>query len=122
MTTDPERPPVAVPEPIMMLPLFPRLLDPVLKYSDPVAPLAPEFRLRMTTAPLVEAVPSPDEMRTAPPVTAVLRPAFTKTSPPTPLVPLPTLTAIAPLRPAVAAPEPTKTAPEFPVTEVPVLK
>ena len=89
-----------------MFPELPSLLVPVLKNSDPLTPAAPEFKLRITTAPLDVEVPSPDEMRTAPPVLTVLRPAFTSTSPPMPLVPLPTLTTTAPARPAVATPEP----------------
>ena len=87
-TTAPERPPVAAPVPIKMLPVLPPLLDPVLKYNDPLTPAVPAFKLRITTAPLDVAVPSPDDTRTAPPVFAVLRPAFTSTSPPALLVPL----------------------------------
>jgi hypothetical protein len=89
-----------------MLPALSSLLEPVLKNNDPLAPLVPEFKLRITTMPLDVDVPSPDEMRTDPPVLTVLRPAFTSTSPPMPLVPLPTLTTTAPARPAVATPEP----------------
>jgi len=79
----------------------------------------------MTTAPLVEEVPSPEDMRKEPPVALAideLRPALMKTLPPLPLVPLPTLTTMAPARPAVAVPEPKYTAPLLPVTELPVLK
>jgi len=108
--------------PTATLPVFPELLDPELKYNDPLAPFVPAFKLRITTTPLVDAVPSPDEMRMTPPVNNVLRPEDTYTSPPTPLVPLPTLTTIAPLRPAVDVPEPKKTAPELPLVAVPVLK
>jgi hypothetical protein len=79
-----------------MSPVLPSLLDPVLKYNDPLAPDVPAFKLRTTTSPLVVAVPSPDDTRTAPPVFTVLRPAFTSTWPPEPLVPLPTLTTMAP--------------------------
>jgi len=104
--TDPPRPLTATPVPMAMLPVLPELLDPELKYNDPLAPVVPAFKLRIMTTPLVDAVPSPDEMRMVPPVTAVLRPEDTYTSPPTPLVPLPTLTTIAPLRPAVETPEP----------------
>ena len=89
-----------------MLPLLPELEDPELKYSDPLTPLEPAFRLRITTMPLLEAVPSPDEIRTTPPVCTMLRPALTYRSPPTPLVPAPTLTTMEPARPAVVAPEP----------------
>jgi hypothetical protein len=99
-------PEVDAPEPMPILPLFPLLVDPELKYSDPLTPLEPEFRLRITTVPLLEAVPSPDEMRTTPPVCTMLRPALTYKSPPTPLVPAPTLTTMAPARPAVVAPVP----------------
>jgi len=59
-----------------MLPVFPLLLVPVLKKSAPLTPASPAFELRITTAPLLDAVPSPDEMRTAPPVSTVLRPAL----------------------------------------------
>jgi len=64
-----------------MLPLLPEMLDPELKYNAPLEPLVPAFKLRITMLPLVEDVPSPDEMRTDPPVLPVeallLRPAFT---------------------------------------------
>lgn len=63
---------MAVPVPIIMLPVFPELLDPELKKSEPLAPFVPAFKLRITTFPLVDAVPSPDEIRAAPPVAAVL--------------------------------------------------
>ena len=120
--TLPARPPVAAPVPIRMSPVLPSLLDPVLKYNDPLMPAAPAFKLRITTAPLDDPVPSPDDTRTAPPVFTVLRPAFTSTAPPEPQVPLPTLTTTAPARPAVATPEPKKTAPLLPAFAVPVLK
>jgi hypothetical protein len=72
--TAPPRPAVDAPEPIQIEPLFPLLLVPVLKKSAPLTPFSPVFKLRITTAPLDEAVPSPDMMRTAPPVKTVLRP------------------------------------------------
>jgi hypothetical protein len=105
-----------------MLPVLPLLLDPVLKYNEPLTPSFPAFKLRTMMAPLDVAVPSPDTMCTAPPVTPVLRPALTSTSPPMPLVPLPTLTTMAPARPTVATPEPKYTAPLLALLEVPVLK
>ena len=105
-----------------MLPLLPLLVDPELKNSDPLNPFVPAFSLRITTVPLLEAVPSPDEIRTTPPVCTMLRPACTYKSPPTPLVPAPTLTTMAPARPAVVAPEPRKTAPLLPALAVPELK
>jgi hypothetical protein len=104
------------------LPVFPLLLVPVLKKSAPLTPVSPEFKLRITTAPLDEAVPSPDMMRTAPPVRTVLRPPLIWTWPPVPLVPLPTLTTMAPARPNVATPVPRYMAPLLLDWAVPVLK
>jgi len=66
--TPPARPPVATPEPIDTAPELPLLLEPVLKNNEPLTPNLPAFKLRITTLPLVVAVPSPDEMRTTPPV------------------------------------------------------
>jgi hypothetical protein len=59
---------VATPEPIETAPELPPLLEPVLKNKEPLTPNLPAFKLRITTLPLVVAVPSPDEMRTTPPV------------------------------------------------------
>jgi hypothetical protein len=64
----PDLPFVADPVPIEIKPVFPTLLEPVLKNNEPLTPNLPAFKLRITTLPLVVAVPSPDEMRTTPPV------------------------------------------------------
>ena len=56
-------------------PLFPAFDVPVLNTSIPLDPDAPEFALRITMLPLVDAVPSPLCTLRAPPVVAVLRPA-----------------------------------------------
>ena len=50
-------------------------LVPELKTSSAAHALVARVRLRITIAPLVVAVPSPDAMLTAPPVCTVLRPA-----------------------------------------------
>ena len=103
----------------------PLLLDtdvPVLKNNEPLNPTVPPFVDRITTAPLVVAVPSPLTRLNKPPVCTVLRPAITRTSPPALLVPLPTVIATAPPRPAVAAPVPSHTCPLLPLLELPELK
>jgi hypothetical protein len=93
--------------PINMRPLLPLLEEPELKTNSPDTPCLPALKLRIITAPLVLAVPSPLPMLTAPPVFEVLRPEKTCTDPPAPEVPLPTVRTMAPARPAVEAPEPT---------------
>jgi len=77
MAIEPPRPPVAAPVPIATRPLFPPLEDPELKTKSPETPATPAFTLRIDTAPLVVAVPSPLPMLTAPPVFTVLRPENT---------------------------------------------
>ena len=57
--TMPPRPPIAAPEPMISPPLFPAFDVPVLNTSIPLDPDAPEFALRITMLPLVDAVPSP---------------------------------------------------------------
>jgi len=52
---------------------------PELKYNAPLDPPTPLFVDRITTAPLVEAVPSPLTKLSRPPVCTVLRPAITRT-------------------------------------------
>ena len=70
-TTSPPRPfAAAAPLPSSTLPLLPPLLDPELNISTPLLPASPPFTLRITTAPDVDAVPSPDDTVTAPPVAA----------------------------------------------------
>ena len=100
---------VAAPEPMISPPLFPPFDVPVLNTSIPLEPDAPEFALRITMLPLVDAVPSPLCTLSAPPVVTVLRPESTLTAPPEPLVPLPTLMLTMPPRPPVATPEPNDT-------------
>tara|TARA_B100000524_G_scaffold329391_1_gene214616 strand:- start:214 stop:498 length:285 start_codon:yes stop_codon:yes gene_type:complete len=87
-------------------PLLPVTLVPELNSNDPDTPASPEFELRISTTPLLVAVPSPEVTTTAPPVCTVLRPACACTMPPTLLVPLPTLISTMPPRPAVATPVP----------------
>ena len=45
-----------------MLPVLPLLLVPVLKKRAPLTPLAPAFRLRITTAPLLDTEPGYDDL------------------------------------------------------------
>jgi hypothetical protein len=71
----PEVPEVEAPEPTATLPLLPELDDPELKYNEPLTPFVPEFKLRMATTPLLEAVPSPLAKLRSPPEWTVLRPA-----------------------------------------------
>jgi hypothetical protein len=60
-----------------MEPLLPPLEDPELKTNKPLTPDFPALKLRIVTAPLVVAVPSPLPMLTAPPVFVMLRPLKT---------------------------------------------
>jgi hypothetical protein len=76
---DPDLPEVEAPEPMPILPLFPLLVDPELKNRNPLTPLAPAFRLRMATAPLLVDVPSPLAKLSNPPVWTVLRPENNRT-------------------------------------------
>ena len=64
----PARPAVAIPEPSSRCPLFPAEEDPEENTSRPEEPDAPALALRISTAPLVDAVPSPEDIKTAPPV------------------------------------------------------
>ena len=73
-TTAPPRPAVAAPVPTMTPPLLPDDVVPELNASEPLAPDSPAFMLRMSTAPLDVAVPSPDDRLSSPPVCTVLRP------------------------------------------------
>ena len=84
-------------------------------------PDAPEFALRITMLPLVDAVPSPLCTLRAPPVVAVLRPDSTLMAPPDPLVPLPAVTPKVPPQPKVATPVPKETHPLFAPFDVPEL-
>ena len=59
IVTMPPRPPIAAPEPMISPPLFPAFDVPVLNTSILLDPDAPEFALRITMLPLVDAVPSP---------------------------------------------------------------
>ena len=104
MSNGPPRPfAAAAPLPSSTLPLLPPLLDPELNNSTPLLPAWPPFTLRITTAPDVDAVPSPDDTVTAPPVAAVDLPEDACSDPPAPLVPLPTDTTTSPPRPFAAA-------------------
>jgi len=70
----PPRPPVAAPEPRLIAPLLPLLALPELNTSKPLLPATPAFELRIETAPLDVAVPSPLDKNIAPPEYVVLLP------------------------------------------------
>jgi hypothetical protein len=121
MLTAPPLPPVAVLEPIEIDPLVPELDVPELNMSKPLAPLSPEFDVRIVIAPLVLARPWPLVMPMAPPVSTALSPDATVSNPPTPLLPVPTVMLTAPALPPTAAPEPTRIEPLDPELVVPEL-
>jgi hypothetical protein len=118
----PPRPDVEAPDPNINDPLFPLLAEPLLKISNPEMPLAPAFRDRIDTAPLLDPVPSPLAIIMRPPVFTVLRPEYSSSDPPTPLVPLPTVMKKFPPLPALAKPEPKTILPLLPLLELPELK
>jgi hypothetical protein len=72
----PPPPAVAAPVPILSAPLFPLLALPELNTNSPLDPRMPAFILEITTAPLLDAVPSPVAKLKLPPVFDELRPAF----------------------------------------------
>ena len=121
ITTWPACPAVAEPDPKQRAPVFPAEL-PLLKTRCPLAPDLPAFELKITIAPLLEAVPSPDTRLNWPPVRAVLRPEVQNTLPPIPLVPEPTASRVAPPEPAVPAPLPKEIWPLLPNLDTPELK
>jgi len=117
----PPEPILAAPVPRITLPLFPEDALPELNTNIPLTPCVPAFMLRITTAPLVVAVPSPAAILMAPPVLTVLRPAVICTAPPAPLVPLPTDSSNIPLLPEVAVPDPNAIRPLLPELLLPEL-
>ena len=106
---------------MLMIPLLPVELLPELNTNMPLLPPLPPFALRITTPPLVVAVPSPEDKDNAPPDLEVDLPPCALSVPPDPLVPLPTVTRIPPLRPAVAMPLPILMEPLLPVELTPEL-
>jgi hypothetical protein len=71
----PPFPAVALADPTEILPEVPELVVPELKISTPLVPFAPEFALRIVTAPLVDDNPPPEVIPMFPPVKSVLTPA-----------------------------------------------
>ena len=119
--TCPARPAVVAPVPKQRAPLLPAEL-PLLNTRCPLAPDIPALEPRITTVPLLEAVPSPERRPKWPPVSTALRPAVQNMLPPTPLVPWPTAKRAVPPDPAVVAPLPRCRWPLLPSFDPPELK
>jgi hypothetical protein len=92
MYTEPPRPELAVPEPIITAPLLPFVDIPVLNITVPLEPLVPAFADINNKDPLDEMLPSPVTRDMTPPVENDDFPAESTTSPPDPLFPDPTVT------------------------------
>jgi hypothetical protein len=80
---DPELPPAALPDSILIAPELPEVVTPVLNSIWPLIPADPALEVRNTIDPLDFEDPLPDNIETAPPVTALLRPATPINDPPT---------------------------------------
>lgn len=122
MLAAPARPPVATPEPIHTVPLFPVLLDPELNDIHPPVPPVPALALDTDTQPELVTTPSPPITRITPPERIEARPDEICSLPPEELVPLPTETKRTPAMPPLVAPEPRCTDPLFPLLLVPLEK
>lgn len=120
----PPAPPVAEPVPKYKAPELPEEEVPLLNVILPLTPFVPAFNDRMTIAPLLDKVPSPDDNCREPPEAAEEAPAFRATDPPTFAVPpllFPPETDTAPPSLAPDAPALTATAPPTPIADDPPL-
>jgi len=104
---DPANPAAAAPVETITEPVLRALLAPVRKVIGPLAPVAPEFAVKILTAALVVNALEPEITETSPPVKDAPVPPFRTTLPPPPaLVPSPpnTLTSPPDLADAVVVP------------------